>query len=376
MAAGCTRSLPMAIRTPKSNAALAVIVLVAVGAAVPVPSIATADDTALPWPAQVALFAPTEPSASQVAPPQAKPSNKPGPTHKPKPTPRPTPTPIRTTPRPSVVRVTPRPTAARAATPRPTAVATPASAAATDGSPGVAGPTAEPPLDLAASDNVIIPVALIAAAVVVLVLARFARRRLLPATEDGAIQVAEAPLAVLPPPPPPRRVPAQLEPTGEEHLPRWRRPSVVAARFETLNTAAIKAAAGLTRRRRPAQHFGSDAEVDRRVLRYDGVVLLDRPDDVHGRPMEGLQADDEVALLERDELWANVATPGGRAGWIPAMALGPAAAPGAEAGAGPTDASDGAASPEPADGGEPSSSHETVIDTLLANSAKGQPERT
>jgi hypothetical protein len=232
---------------------------------------------------------------------------------------------------------------------------------------------------MAASDNVIIPVALIAAAVVLLVLARFARRRLLPATEDGAAQAAEAapPVPPWPPAPQVRRVAAQLEPTGEEHLPRWRRPSVVAARFETLNTAAIKAAAGLTRRRRPAQRFGSDAEVDRRVLRYDGVVLLDRPDDVHGRPMEGLQADDEVALLERDELWANVATPGGRAGWIPAMALGPAAAPGAEpTAAGPTGAPDDPVSGEPADAGEPSSSPETVIDTLLKPPTKGQPEGT
>jgi hypothetical protein len=151
---------------------------------------------------------------------------------------------------------------------------------------------------------------------------------------------------------------------------------VVAARFETLNTAAIKAAAGFTRRRRPVQRFGSDAEVDRWVLRYDGVVLLDRPDDVHGRPMEGLQADDEVALLERDELWANVATPGGRAGWIPAMALGPAAAPGSGPAAGPAAASDSPAAPEPSNAGEPSSSSETVIDTLLANPSKARPERT
>jgi hypothetical protein len=281
------------------------------------------------------------------------------------------------------VRVTPRPTATAtaAATPLVTAQATAPSPAPTADTPVAGGSTAEPPLDTAASDSVIIPVALIAAAVFVLVLARVARRRLLPPAEAGASEgAALAPVAAaagVPVPAATARRPGtpELEATGEEHLPRWRRPSVVAARFETVNTAAIKAAAGVIRRRRPAQRFGTDTDVDRWVLRYDGVVLLDRPDDVHGRPMEGLQADDEVALLERDELWANVATPGGRAGWIPAMALGPATAPAAPA-AGVTDAPGEPASAELASAEEPSPSEDAVIDSLLANPSKAQPERS
>ena len=45
-------------------------------------------------------------------------------------------------------------------------------------------------------------------------------------------------------------------------------------------------------------------------VRYDGVPLLDRPDDVlQGRTMQELDGGDQVDVLERAEIWARVRTP-------------------------------------------------------------------
>jgi hypothetical protein len=356
----------MAIRAGTSNAALAVIVLMAVGSAVPAAASVAPNKTDPPRSAHTGLSAAIQPTSPATAAPEAKPSNKPRPTQKPKPTPTPTPVPVRTTPRP-VPRTTPRPTAA----PTPSAAQATATALLSSESPPIgAGQSSEPPFGLVTGDNVVIPVSLILAAVGVLILIRVARGRMVPDLQDGALEAAETALPA-PPDRETRRALPQPEPTGEEHLPRWRRPSVVAARFETVNTVAIRAAAvaKLPSRLRPVKRFDSGADVDRWVLRYDGVVLLDRPDDVHGRPMEGLQADDEVALLERDELWANVATPGGRAGWIPAMALGRRETAATVAEAEP-------AAPELTVTAAPveSSTDDTVIESLLGRRADGQPD--
>ena len=56
-------------------------------------------------------------------------------------------------------------------------------------------------------------------------------------------------------------------------------------------------------------------------VRYDGVPLLDRPDDVLGRPMQELDGGDEVNVLERAEIWARVRTPDNLIGWVPCMTL-------------------------------------------------------
>ena len=369
----------MPIATSTSNAALTVIVMMAVASGVSAAPLSPVDDTKLPRSAQPALFAAAQPTAPATTAPYAKPSTKPRPTQKPKPTPKPTPvpTPIRRTPRPTVARVTPRPTATRPPTPIATARATATSSTPAAGTPAAVGAMGEPPLGTGATGDVTIPVALITAAVGVLVLVRVARRRFIPETVDAGPE----PAVSAPPAPEPHDVEPTPERTGEEHLPRWRRPSVVAARFETVNTAAIKAAAAtLAGRLRPAQRFASGAVIDedlqRFVIRYDGVALLDRPDDVHGRATEYLLAEDEVALLDRDELWANVTTPRGRAGWIPVMALGPAAAPAADAAADAVDARERPASPEPTRAGEQSASDETVIDSLLANRPTIHPEQT
>jgi hypothetical protein len=118
--------------------------------------------------------------------------------------------------------------------------------------------------------------------------------------------------------------PAATEPTGEEHVPRWRRPSVTAARFETDTSVAVRAAsaASIPPARTPRLFLERiDEVVERMVVRYDSVLLLDRPDEALGRTQEVLDRGDEVGVLDRDEVWANVTTPTGLAGWIPAMAL-------------------------------------------------------
>jgi hypothetical protein len=59
-------------------------------------------------------------------------------------------------------------------------------------------------------------------------------------------------------------------------------------------------------------------------VRYDLVQLLDRPDEALGVPHGELNSGDEVEVLERDAIWTRVQTPGGPAGWVPAMTLAPA----------------------------------------------------
>ena len=56
-------------------------------------------------------------------------------------------------------------------------------------------------------------------------------------------------------------------------------------------------------------------------VRYDGVPLLDRPDDVLGRLMQELDGGDEVKVLERAEIWTQVRTPDNLVGWVPSMTL-------------------------------------------------------
>jgi hypothetical protein len=99
---------------------------------------------------------------------------------------------------------------------------------------------------------------------------------------------------------------------------------VTAARFETDASVAVRAASAASIPPARTPHVFSeriDEVVHRMLVRYDSVPLLDRPDEALGRTQEVLDQGDEVGVLERDEVWANVTTPSGRAGWIPAMAL-------------------------------------------------------
>lgn len=100
----------------------------------------------------------------------------------------------------------------------------------------------------------------------------------------------------------------------EAHLPRWRRPSVVAGRFGL-------SLPGATRTDRLAFEPAFDEPGERFVIRYDSVPLVDQPDDVHGRTIDELSAGDEVEVVDRQTLWVHVRTPAGRVGWVPAMTL-------------------------------------------------------
>ena len=120
-------------------------------------------------------------------------------------------------------------------------------------------------------------------------------------------------------------VPSQ-PPEPEAEVPRWRRPSLIAARYETENMRAVRAAdPAAALRARPARLFAEPTEVlgERMVVRY-GVQLLNRPDEPLGRIMGDLANGDQVEVLEQGDIWSNVITPSGAAGWVPTATLIPA----------------------------------------------------
>jgi hypothetical protein len=150
----------------------------------------------------------------------------------------------------------------------------------------------------------------------------FGRRRRDDDTDDGQLAVAAAtayggPLAVAP------SVIGSLgiDPgTGgtDIDLPRWRRPSLLAAR-KSDPTRGIDAMA--------ATHLtfaagAAPAGQERRVVRYRIVRLLDRPDELTANTVGSLDEGDEVAIVEHSGLYRRVETPDGRTGWIHKMTLG------------------------------------------------------
>jgi hypothetical protein len=127
----------------------------------------------------------------------------------------------------------------------------------------------------------------------------------------------------------------------DRNLPRWLDPSIAAARFRTDTTTAARAAAAVAVATAPARLpvvFATPVEdlAERRLVRYDGVPLLDRPDDVLGQTIGELDSGDEVEILERAEIWARVRTPSGTAGWMPSMTLSEIAVAPAEPAANPS----------------------------------------
>lgn len=111
-------------------------------------------------------------------------------------------------------------------------------------------------------------------------------------------------------------------PVRETGIPRWRRQSLIAARK------------GI---RLPAQaevHLRFDGELtadasglERRLVRYRLVRLLDIPDDVGGREVDLLDEGDEVAILDRRGMYCQVLCPDGSEGWVHQMTLGGMALP-------------------------------------------------
>lgn len=115
-----------------------------------------------------------------------------------------------------------------------------------------------------------------------------------------------------------------VEAGRDRNLPRWLDPSIAAARFRTDPTASVRAVSAIVAppTRTPLVFAAPiDDLVERAQVRYDGVPLLDRPDDVLGQTQRELDAEDEVEVLERSEIWARIRTPNGATGWLPSMTL-------------------------------------------------------
>ena len=101
-------------------------------------------------------------------------------------------------------------------------------------------------------------------------------------------------------------------------MPRWRRPSLLQAR----KSDPIRDAVPIV-----PMSFGDAAGphadgIERRVVRYHVVELLDAPDELRSRPVGSLTHGDEVQLLERSGSYWRVLCPDGHQGWIHRMTLG------------------------------------------------------
>jgi hypothetical protein len=105
---------------------------------------------------------------------------------------------------------------------------------------------------------------------------------------------------------------------AEAGMPRWRRPSLLEARKADPTRAAAAAATRLRFDGEPAEPGG----LERRVIRYRVVRLLDAPDELRSSDIGQLDQGDEVQLLERSGTYWLVRCPDGRQGWIHKMTLG------------------------------------------------------
>jgi hypothetical protein len=101
-------------------------------------------------------------------------------------------------------------------------------------------------------------------------------------------------------------------------LPRWRRPSLLAARKSDPIRSTDAAAATRLAFAGPAAAAG----VERRTVRYRIVRLLDRPDELTADTVGSLDEGDQVAIVGQSGLYRRVETPDGRSGWLHKMTLG------------------------------------------------------
>jgi hypothetical protein len=100
-------------------------------------------------------------------------------------------------------------------------------------------------------------------------------------------------------------------------LPRWRRPSLLAAR----KSDPIRNGADHVNLTFEA-HGAAPAGNDRQVVRYRLVRLLDRPDELLGQAVDSVDEGDEVEVLQHHGTYRLVRTPDGRQGWLHRMTLG------------------------------------------------------
>ena len=106
----------------------------------------------------------------------------------------------------------------------------------------------------------------------------------------------------------------------ESNLPRWRRPSLMAARKGApAPTTAEEAATRLTFDRGLVE---ADARREHRRIRYRMVRLSDAPDEIRSNELGRLDRGDEVELLENVGAYWKVRVPTGQVGWVHRMTLG------------------------------------------------------
>lgn len=125
--------------------------------------------------------------------------------------------------------------------------------------------------------------------------------------------------------------PLSAQEAAEATMPRWRRPSLMAARTAMVSTSrtAVQPGEGLTF---SDGQLAAAGGLELRGIRYHMVPLLDRPDQLAGTQLGTLEMGDQVQVLARSGVYVHVRTPFGQAGWIHRTTLGelvrPAPAPG------------------------------------------------
>jgi hypothetical protein len=113
------------------------------------------------------------------------------------------------------------------------------------------------------------------------------------------------------------------DPYTEEHIPRWRRPSLQAARTHD-ERRSVEPAMQLAFRE------PTTSGTERRRVRYRIVRMSDAPDEVRSKEIGQLEMNDEVEILERYARFALVRTPLGTEGWLHITTLGPPLGPDGE----------------------------------------------
>jgi hypothetical protein len=95
----------------------------------------------------------------------------------------------------------------------------------------------------------------------------------------------------------------------EANMPRWRRPSLLEARRSDPSRQVASY-------RVPMRFAEHETNLDIRVVRYAVVPVLDRPDEVLGLQLSGLEHGDEVSVVGSSGQFVEVQCPNGERGWV------------------------------------------------------------